>query len=150
MSSKTSNSLQKGQSLVEFSLSLVVILIVVCGLLDLGRLYFTFVALEDGAGEAALYLSINPKCVHASDGPECANPNNAEYRAQTAAGDSLVDWSKVNLSFDRPFYNVGETVKVKINYSYKLLTPIIPKIVGVNPITVSAEASQTIITDKSF
>ena len=51
---------EQGQSLVEFAVGLVVILVILCGLLDLGRAYFIYVALEDGAGEAALYLSINP------------------------------------------------------------------------------------------
>jgi hypothetical protein len=45
---------QKGQSLVEFSLGLVFLLIIVSGLIDLGRLYFTHVALEDAAGENGL------------------------------------------------------------------------------------------------
>ena len=138
---------EKGQSLVEFSLGLVVMLLLVCGLLDLGRVYFTFVALEDGAGEAALYLSLNPQCVHATDGAACANPNNAEYRARNSGGQE-VDWSKAQIKFDVPSaYGVGESVKVSVDYSYGLLTPIIPKLVGVNPIKITATASQIIITE---
>ena len=139
---------QKGQSLVEFSLGLVFLLLIVSGLIDLGRLYFTHVALEDAAGEAALYLSLNPQCKHASDGTKCANPNNAEYRLINAVGGQGIDWSKINPVFNVPNpYGVGETVKVTINYSYQLLTPIIPKIAGVNPITLSSSASQIIITE---
>lgn len=144
-----SKKAEKGQSLVEFSLSLVLLLLLVSGLLDLGRVYFTFVALEDAAGEAALYLSLNPKCVRATDddGVRCADPNNAEYRARNSGGYE-VDWSKATLSFDIPeFYGVGEPVKVTVDYSYGLLTPIIPKIVGLNPIKISASASQIIITE---
>jgi Flp pilus assembly protein TadG len=140
---------EKGQSLVEFSLGLVFILLIVCGLLDLGRLYFTHVALEDAAGEAALYLSLNPHCVHATDGVECANPNNADYRVRNSGGQE-VDWSKASINFDVPQpYGVGETVKVSVSYTYQLLTPIIPKIVGVNPITLGSSATQTIITELS-
>jgi hypothetical protein len=118
-------------------------------LIDLGRLYFTHVALEDAAGEAALYLSLNPHCKSPGDGVECANPNNAEYRVKNAGGQE-VDWSKAKFDFGVPSpYGVGETVKVTINYTYALLTPIIPKIVGINPITLGASASQTIITDLS-
>lgn len=144
---RVSKKAEKGQSLVEFSLGLVVILIIVSGLLDLGRLYFTFVALEDSAGEAALYLSLNPHCVHATDGAECANPNNADYRARNSGG-LEVDWSKANIAFDVPQpYGVGESVKVTVTYSYGLLTPIIPRIVGINPISMSASASQIIVTE---
>jgi hypothetical protein len=153
----TIKKLQKGQSLVEFSLGMIVILLIMSGLLDLGRVYFTFVALEDGVGEAALYLSINPACIYEGGDypvdadhpavPECADPNNAEYRAQNA-GSQEVDWSKTTLAFDRPAdYGVGDPVHVYVQYSYPLLTPIIPKIVGINPITLSASASQIIVTE---
>jgi TadE-like protein len=138
---------QKGQSLVEFSLGLVMLLLIVSGLLDVGRLYFTFVALEDAAGEGALYLSLNPQCVHATDGTECANPNNADYRVRNSGGQE-VDWSNADIKFDIPEpYGVGEPVKVTVSYSYRLFTPIIPKITGLNPITISANASQIIITN---
>src|SRR5512145_776992 len=76
------NQKQRGQSFVEFSLSLVLILLILCGLLDLGRVYLIYVALTDGAGEAALYLSINPNCPEPDPAkPECNDPNNARYRA---------------------------------------------------------------------
>src|SRR6266516_217514 len=87
---------EKGQSLVEFSLGLVFLLLIVSGLIDLGRLYFTYVALEDAAGEAALYLSLNPHCVHPEDGVECANPNNADYRVRNSGGQE-VDWSEADI-----------------------------------------------------
>lgn len=151
------NKLQKGQSLVEFSLGMIVILLVMSGLLDLGRVYFTIVALEDGVGEAALYLSIYPGCMYeGGDFPvdashpvvaECANPNNAYFRAQNA-GAQEVDWSRATLTFDRPTnYGVGDPVLVSVEYSYKLLTPIIPSIVGLNPIALGVSASQIIVTE---
>src|SRR6266478_5684426 len=111
---------QKGQSFVEFSLGLVFLLLIVSGLLDLGRLYFTHVALEDAVGEAALYLSLNPHCKDPSDGLECANPNNAKYRLTNAASGQGIDWSKATYVWGVPQpYGVGETVKVTINYSYQ-------------------------------
>jgi Flp pilus assembly protein TadG len=138
---------EKGQSLVEFSLGLVFLLIIVSGLIDLGRLYFTHVALEDAAGEGALYFSLNPHCIHPSDGTGCANPNNVEWRVRNATGTGTVDWSKANITYSLPPYAVGESVKVTVNYSYQLLTPIIPKITGLNPITLGTSASQIIITE---
>jgi Flp pilus assembly protein TadG len=141
---------EKGQSLVEFSLGMVFILLIVCGLLDLGRLYFTHVALEDAAGEGALYLSLNPHCVHASDGTDCTDPNNVDWRIRNSSDTGAVDWSKANITYNVPApYAVGETVKVNINYSYQLITPVIPKITGVNPITLGSSASQIIITELS-
>jgi Flp pilus assembly protein TadG len=70
---------ERGQSLVEMALTLPILLLILSGLIDLGRVYFTYVALEDVVGEAALYLSINPDCIKADPAlPKCADPNNAE------------------------------------------------------------------------
>jgi hypothetical protein len=126
------------------------LLLVLCGLLDLGRVYFTFVALEDGAGEGALYLSLHPKCITkdsvTATPHECDNPNNAEFRAKNAGGYE-VDWNRAKLTFSVPAASVGEPVKVTVDYSYPLLTPIIPRITGVNPIKLTVSASQIIITE---
>jgi hypothetical protein len=142
-----SNNLQRGQSLVEMSVGLVVLLIVLSGLLDVGRAFYIYVGLEDGAGEAALYLSINPGCRTATDGPQCANPNNAEYRARNAGGENI-DWSSATITIVRPpVYGVGDPVKVTIQYQLKLLTPFMPRFAGVNPISLKTEATQTIIRE---
>lgn len=156
------NKLQRGQSFVELSLCLVILILMLSGLLDLGRVYFIFVALEDGAGEAALFLSVNPECPCAPGDTECytrshvtsvpascADPNNADYRARHAGGE-VVDWQEaaITIKTTQPF-GVGDPVDVSIEYSFPLLTPIIPKIVGVNPMTLKAEASQIILTEKT-
>lgn len=143
--------LESGQSLVEVAISLVVVLLLLSGVLDLGRVYYIYAALEDGAGEAALYLALNPQCPTSAAGPQCADPNNAEYRARHAGGQE-VDWPTATILIDIPtdtngvpVYAVGEPVSVTIQYAFTLLTPIIPRITGVNPLTLSAHASQVII-----
>jgi Flp pilus assembly protein TadG len=148
---KSKSPFENGQSLVEMALVLPILLLLLCGLLDLGRVYFIHVALEDGAGEAALYLAINPACPTAASGAQCADPNNAQYRAAHGGGQE-VDWSMATIKIDIPtdqnnvaIYNVGEAVSVTIEYPFQLLTPIIPKIVGINPITLYTHASQVII-----
>jgi len=146
-----SQRLESGQSLVEVAFGMVILLVLLAGVLDLGRMYFTFVALEDSVGEAALYLAINPLCPDASSGPDCADPNNAEFRARHAGG-SVVDWTQTTIKFDiptdssgTPITSVGEPVSVTLEYPYYLITPIIPRIAGVNPLTLSTHASQIII-----
>lgn len=137
--------MERGQSLVEMAISMGVLVLLLMGLLDLGRAYFVYVALEDAAGEAALYLSIYPKCRFESDGAECVDPNNAQYRAETASGGNI-DWSLVSVAVDRPsIYGVGDPVTVTIEYPFTLITPIIPRIAGVNPIVLTGQATQIII-----
>ena len=139
--------LEKGQSLVEMTVGFVVLIMILSGLLDLGRIYFVYIALEDGAGEGAVYLSINPACRTAADGAACANPNNADYRARNA-GKQFVDWTAANVIIDRTsVYGVGDPVSVTVEYSFPLLTPIMPQITGVNPLTLRVTADQTIIKE---
>jgi hypothetical protein len=51
---------ERGQSLTEMAMSLVILMLLVGGIVDLGRAFFTFMALRDSVQEGALYGSINP------------------------------------------------------------------------------------------
>lgn len=130
------------------SVGFVLLLIILSGLLEVGRAYYIYIGLEDGAGEAALYLSIDPDCRTAADGSQCADPNNAEYRARNAGGEN-VDWSSADITIERPaVYGVGDPVTVTITYELPLITPFIPRFVGINPVYLTTEATQTIIREK--
>ena len=52
---------ESGQSLVELAISLVVLLTLLAGLVDLGRGFFTFITLRDAAQEGASYASVISK-----------------------------------------------------------------------------------------
>jgi Flp pilus assembly protein TadG len=144
---------QRGQSLVEMTVGTLVLAVIISGLLDLGRLYYVYVALEDGAGEGALYMAIDPECWTTADGADCADPNNGLYRVANA-GSGQVDWSSAVVTFS---YNdlvaptgevsLGDTVIVTIQYDFPLITPLIPEIAGVNPIPLTVSASQTVIRE---
>ena len=51
---------EKGQSLVELAVSLVLILTLLAGVVDLGRLLFEYLAMRDAAQEAAAYATVYP------------------------------------------------------------------------------------------
>jgi len=153
---------EKGQSLVEMALGMVILIMLLSGLLDLGRIWYIYVALEDAAGEAALYLSLDPFCLDETDERPtldpalkfCTDPNNAEYRARNAVGQDVLDWSlvqeKVTVPLDllgNPVVDVGEQVSVELTYPVQLLTPIIPQFVGFNPLVLKSHATQTIIRE---
>ncbi len=164
---KRQRNAEKGQSLVEMAVGMVILVMLLSGLLDLGRIFYIYVALEDAAGEAALYLSIDPYCRDSGDirdptpsninGDECrcADPNNAHFRAQRAPGADIIDWSLVNYAptvpgryvdgdFE-PLVTPGGQVTVELTYPVGLLTPIMPRFYGVNPIVLKSTATQTII-----
>ncbi|MFC1996195.1 TadE/TadG family type IV pilus assembly protein [Chloroflexota bacterium] len=51
-------SQERGQSLVELAISMTVLLILLAGLVDLGRAFFTYITLRDAAQEGASYASV--------------------------------------------------------------------------------------------
>lgn len=51
---------EAGQSFTELALTLVIILILLAGIVDLGRMFFVFVSLRDAAQEGAAYASFCP------------------------------------------------------------------------------------------
>ena len=57
---KIKRSSQKGQSLMELALSLTVMLVLLGGIVDLGRAFFAFMALRDAVQEGAMYGSLHP------------------------------------------------------------------------------------------
>ncbi len=152
---------ERGQSLVEMALGLVILTFVVMGILDLGRIYFVNVALEDAAGEAALYLSMYPDCPTST---QCADKNNAQYRAKNSGGDG-VDWSAADFTYSYENFSAGacdqnqvsrdldcwtttkpstfgsgSMVRVTLRATYRILTPVIGAIVRGNSIYLYATA----------
>lgn len=163
-----------GQALVEMAITAPVLILILSGLLDLGRVYYTFIALEEAAAEAALYLAISPDCQAESTDPdgdltnqtnECADPNNAIYRAETAGNDEFdIDLAEWNIPWDSskladgwtdPFDNcggykgIGCIVIVQVRYEFEFLTPgmqnISSTVNGTPGLTLRVQATQIII-----
>lgn len=126
-----SHSRERGQSLIEVALTLPLLLFIMSIVVDLGRIYFTLIALEDAANEAALYLTAtNPWCRFENDTPppnsivgqnsavrppeSCEDPNNAFYRARNS-GVREVNWEIVRDQSRISF--IGEAVGNNNNVS---------------------------------
>ena len=140
---------ERGQSLVEVSISLMLLLTLFSGIVDLGRAYIASVALQDAANEAATYLSIEPACRYVLDGGSlaCNDPNNAEYRARNAGGGEI-DWVRTEITVTRPAtYGTGDPVTVSIRYRFALITPIICQLLNSNSIVLGASATHIIISE---
>lgn len=146
--------MKKGQSLLEFAITLPLMVMIVFGVLDLGRLYFTHIAMEDGVGEAALYVSINPDCVTADSGEECSYPDNALDRAKESIKIPFVNIDDSNLTVECFVDDVeincedaspGDVAKVTMSYDYQFLTPLLRKVNSLPTITLESEATTLIL-----
>lgn len=148
---------QKGQSLVEMALGLVVLVMVMCAVLDLGRYFFTSVSVEDAAGEAALYYAINDNCPYdavidgkpvGNNGIEdgCEPPDNALWRAQNS-GNNNINWDKANVKLSKVYSEacLCYYAHAEITYSFRFITPVFSAILGDNEITITSHAAEVVM-----
>jgi len=133
---------EAGQSLVEVTLGMIILLILLLGMLDVGRLFFTLVALQNAAGEGALYASAFPACKTAAN---CADPNNVEYRVKQESSTGVVDWTTASIAVEPNAPVTGGTITVTVTYNHKLLTPFISQMIGGGVLPLRARASQRVI-----
>jgi hypothetical protein len=93
---------EKGQSLLELAVSLVVLLILLAGVVDFGRIAFYYIALRDAAQEGASYGSIFPN-------------DNYQIFERTKAG--IVDQSAIEVITVR-FLSSAGTQKYSCTWNY--------------------------------
>jgi Flp pilus assembly protein TadG len=152
---------ERGQGLVEFSLTLVFLSVLLISLMDLGRAYFTYLALKDAAAEGAYYGSAYPQCIQ-NNGVNNASPACQETTASTipyrvrhsAPRGGLVDWTDASaqITIDLPCGTAnpcvmqgGEVLTVTVAYSYRLLTPFAGMLSPSQSITLTARSAAVII-----
>lgn len=128
---------ERGQSLVEMAMSLVILLLLVGGVVDLGRAFFTFMALRDSVQEGALYGSINPTLTQ-------------EIRNHVLdSSDMIPDL----ISSDDISVEVigapctGNGIRVSAQYDdFPITMPFIGTVIGGQTISISASVTDTILS----
>jgi Flp pilus assembly protein TadG len=134
--SQNPRTMQRGQSLVEMALSLTMLLMLLAGVLDIGRAYYTYLSLRDAAAEGAAYGSIHP-----------TDTSGIVDRVVGESPGGVVNWGAASVSTDILVKNCrGGGIKVKVDYSYTLLTPFIGAIAGSQSLPLSATVVNTILS----
>jgi Flp pilus assembly protein TadG len=108
---------QKGQSLVEFALLLPLLLLLICGVVDIGRLMFAYVSLNMTAQEAVRLGGLG----------EGDSQITAYARNHVRVGDA----SKMNVTITpgQSTRKSGQDVTVTLTYSLPLITPLMTEII---------------------
>jgi hypothetical protein len=143
------NKKERGQSLVELAVSLVLLLLLLSGAVEFGMAFFQFIQLRDAAQEGALYGSINPN----AQGP-------IETRARGASS-SPIDLTNTSLvtidvlARDKTTNNFkaltsaceGDGLYVRMKYQHKIFMPFMSAVLGGRTyIPLSAEVTDTILS----
>ncbi len=143
MAERKSSKFENGQSLAEFALTLVAVLILLAGLVDLSRAFFIYMALHDAAQEGAVYGSIDP-----------ANVTEIEARVRATAQHpiDLSNLMDVSITVEYPNGNTYASVdgsngiQVTVSYdSFVLTMPFLGSSIGSQTFALNAMAIDTIL-----
>jgi len=144
-----------GQSMVEFSVGLVILLILLAGVVDLGRMAFYYLSMRDAAEEGASYGSIFPnnnqeiisralsgavdssrvevqiKIKKASSTYECSSKNACANYVDTCAGNTVV---------------VGDVIEIKvIDPDFPITMPFLGTFLGKQSIHLEAVIQNPVV-----
>jgi Flp pilus assembly protein TadG len=120
---------------VEFALSLFFILLLVSGIVDLGRAFFTYMDLREAAQEGAVYGSVFPN-------------NNTEIANRVKGSSNSIENASVNIVIA---YDVdpcaGNDIQVTVEMDdFPITMPFLGTILGTQEIMIAASATDRIIT----
>jgi Flp pilus assembly protein TadG len=130
-----------GQSLVEFALSLMLILIILVGAVEVSLALFEYVTMRDAAQEGALYGSINP-----------ADTNGIKKRVIAAASDVLtltnsnITVTINGLQCEGLTAGTPNSIKVTVSRQHQIIMPIAGSFLGGQQINMSASVTDTILS----
>ncbi len=147
--SQSNQRLERGQSMVEFALSLVILLTLLAGVVDLGRAFFAYIIIRDAAQEGAVYGSI------ASKDNITVFESEVEARVQTAFTDPTdptnvpINISKMNVQtsiIGSSCAAPGNGVRVRVEYSLPVTMPFLGAIIGSQEMRMSASVENAILS----
>ena len=135
---KTLKNKERGQSLVELSISLLVLLYLLSGAVEFGIAFFQFVQLRDAAQEGALYGSMKPT-------------DNAGIRDRIwGASNSPINLSALTPGISYTDSDIhhrceGYAITVSLTYHHHVFMPFMARIIGPD-IPLTATVTDTILT----
>ncbi len=121
------SSTQEGQSLIELALLLPVLLLIMAGMLDLGRAFQAYTVVVNAAREGARYGAYNPTDSYGILG-----------RVQQEANGSGIDLSQSTVIIEMTNVSPGVPIKVTVIYQFQ---PVMGLIVGGQSISIRGSVS---------
>ena len=123
--------------MVEMALAFVVLLILLAGVIDLGRAFFTFMAMRDAAQEGATYGSLYP-----------SDTNGIISRVRNSSSQP-VNLSNVAISVQVTVLGTachGNGIQIDVNYeNFPLIMPFTPVFLGRNTLPIRAKVIDEIL-----
>lgn len=133
---------ERGQSLVELAISLLILLYLLSGAVEFGIAFFQYVQLRDAAQEGALYGSMNP-----------GDLTGIEARVRAASSspiDLSVDDANTGVTVDIGFPDgddcEGNGIQVVVTHDHQIFMPFMPQLLSRDEIALEATVTDTILS----
>jgi Flp pilus assembly protein TadG len=153
---------QSAQSLTEFALILPLLMLILLGVVDFGRVFYYWTSIANSAREGARYGTTHPTQI----ANNCkADPNNVKYRVKQEAGTTMV-LSDTNITVywvdavngattnastncsplpaDRRIYQNPNIVRVDVYFDFQAITPMISQFWGGGALRIGSSAAMVI------
>jgi Flp pilus assembly protein TadG len=127
------NKSEKGQGLIELAIALPVLLLLLMGVLDLGRAYWALVALKDAVSEGATYAASYPTRTAAIK----------ERAAESSNAVIVLEPDMFSVDYVAPPAK-GEPITVTVAYDLTVLNPVINAMVPDGKLTLRATDTHVI------
>lgn len=142
---------ERGQSLVELSISLVVLLFLLSGAVEFGLAFFQFVQLRDAAQEGALYGSMSPidsSSIETRVRGSSSSPIDLADTTQVDVSiliDNVLVWKNGASQGTTSGACEGHAITLLVQYDHEVFMPFMSQIIG-NTVPLNAEVTDTILT----
>ena len=140
---------QRGQSMTEFALSLVILLLLLAGIVDMGRIFFAYIIIRDAAQEGAVYGSIAPKDNLPTFKNEVEERVKAAFTDPSDSSNVPIDVTKLNVQTDivgSTCASPGNGIKVKVEYSVPVTMPFLGAVIGSQTMNLAATVQNAILS----
>jgi len=153
---------QSAQSLTEFALILPVLMLILLGVVDFGRVFYYWTSIANAAREGARYGITHPTAIT----PTCkADPSNIKYRVKQEAGTTVVladpniavYWVDATtgvrtdaaancnpLPGDQRIYQNPNALRVDVSYDFRAITPLISNFWGGGALRIVSSSTMVI------
>jgi hypothetical protein len=129
---------QLGQGMAEFALLLPLLLTILFGTLDLGRAFYTYIALTNAAREAARYAAVNDTN---------ASISQVQGELTVPAGSDVSGCAAGTLTFSGSGGGRGKPYTVQVSCRFALVTPFMSAILGATGNRITIRSTATFVWD---
>jgi hypothetical protein len=134
---------ERGQSLTELAVSFTLLVIILAVTVDLGRMFFSLIAIREAAQEGAIYGSLNGDYSLDAISGRARNSSSAPVDLNSAAVTVAPQWIGDNCSG----FTGGNpnSLRVTVTYAYTLTMPLVSTFIGTQTVPLSASATSIVL-----